>query len=225
MNTKEYVPPTVTVDAVVFKLIENELNVLLIERHKEPFKGQYALPGGYNAQGETTLEATTRIASVKAGVDIDSLNHVEQLYTFDAVARDPRGHAVAVVYMGLGVNVNIEKDAETENPQFFPVKSLPELAYDHKDIIHMAHKRLKSKISYTNIVFALLQKNFTYTELQKSYEAIFGYELDKRNFRKKFASLDLVEETGKMSEGQAHRPAKLYRFKKNFLEELTRTFE
>lgn len=222
---KEYVPPTVTVDLISFQLIENELCVLLIHRNKDPFKDMYALPGGYSAQGETTLEALERIVKVKAGLSVGNLDHIEQLYTFDAVARDPRGHAVAITYIGLGKNISIEDVDLSQQPKYFPISDLPELAYDHTDIIKMAHNRLKSKISYTNIVFSLLSTNFTLTELQKAYEAIFGKELDKRNFRKKFLSLDLIKETGKVSRSGAHRPAKLYTFKKQSLEELTRSFD
>ena len=128
--TGQYVPPILTVDSIIFQLIDNELFVLLIERANEPFKGAYALPGGYNAAGETTHDAMARILKAKAGIDEKDLKLVEQLYTFDTVARDPRGHAVSVTYMGLGKDIVPESTKKTQSPQFFAVTSLPKLAYD-----------------------------------------------------------------------------------------------
>ena len=222
--TGEYIPPTLTVDAVIFQLVNNSLEVVLIERPNDPFKGSWALPGGYNAQGETTLHALQRIVKEKAGVDIATdLSYIEQLYTFDTVARDPRGHAVSVTYMGCGRNVEWTKsEAHTAS---FAINTLPKLAYDHADIIAYAHDRLKSKLMYTNAVYAFLPKKFTLTELQVAYEAILGHELDKRNFRKKFLSLNLIYETDEMKREGAHRPARLYKFNANKLEALSRSFD
>jgi len=219
-----YVPPTLTVDAVIFQLVDDVLSVLLVQRINNPFKGVWALPGGYNPQGETTVAALQRIVNYKAGVDIKrDLSYLEQLYTFDTVSRDPRGHAVSVTYMGCGRNVTPKP---SEYPaQFFPVSKLPDLAYDHADIIHYAHKRLIAKLTYTNAVYAFLPPRFTLTELQTAYEAIFGYTLDKRNFRKKFLSLGLTEETDEMRRDGAHRPARVHKFHSQSLQTLSRSFE
>ncbi len=222
--TGEYIPPTLTVDAVIFQISEVGLEVLLIERANEPFKGVCALPGGYNAQGETTTHALQRIVKEKAGVDTDNdLSYVEQLYTFDTVDRDPRGHAVSVTYMGCGRDIT--PSGGNSNATFAPVNSLPELAYDHAAIIRYAHERLIAKLGYTNAVAAFLPKAFTLSQLQSAYEAIFGRELDKRNFRKKFLSLELIHETGDTWRDGAHRPAKLYEFNSQTLETLSRSFD
>lgn len=222
--TSEYVAPTLTVDAVMFQIINGELNVCLIQRASEPFKGDWALPGGYSPQGETTLEALERIVQYKAGLNIQhDLSYLEQLYTFDTIARDPRGHAVSVTYMGCGRNLSPDKAQSVVS--FFPVDALPSTAYDHADIIHYARQRLIAKITYTNAVYAFLPQLFTLTELQSAYEAIFGYELDKRNFRKKFLGLNLIVETDEMRREGAHRPARLHRFKSDTLEVLSRSFE
>lgn len=223
--TNEYVPPILTVDSVIFQLIDNELFVLLIQRTNEPFKGTYALPGGYNASGETTHDAMSRILLQKAGLEIRDLKLVEQLYTFDTVARDPRGHAVSVTYMGLGKDIVPEARANTQTPQFFLVNDLPELAYDHASIIAYAHDRLQSKVMYTNAVFGLLDTFFTLSDLQAAYEAILCKPLDKRNFRKKFLSLDLIQPTSEHRREGAHRPARLYKFNKQELESLSRSFD
>jgi 8-oxo-dGTP diphosphatase len=221
--TTPYVAPTLTVDAVIFQLIGNALSVLLIRRASDPFKGMWALPGGYNPQGETTMDALTRIIKEKTGVAIDSdLRYIEQLYTFDTVARDPRGHAVSVTYTGYGREITPAAD---EAVDFFPITQLPDLAYDHADIIRYAYERLISKLSYTNAVYAFLPRTFTMAELQSAYEAIFGHELDKRNFRKKFLSLELIHETTEMKRTGAHRPARLYEFNSQTLESLPRSFD
>ncbi len=220
-----YKPPILTVDSVIFQLINNELSVLLIQRAAEPFKGEWALPGGYNSAGETTHDAMARILQAKAGLKIKDLSLVEQLYTFDTVARDPRGHAVSVTYMGLGKNLKLDISETAHNPQFFPVSKLPKLAYDHADIVRYAHNRLCSKITYTNAVYALLPRFFTLSQLQYAYEAILGRILDKRNFRKKFLSLKLVEPTNKYYQEGAHRPALLYCFSQQKLHVLSHSFD
>ncbi len=222
----EYVGPSVSVDNVIFQLIENELAVLLIQRAREPFKGMWALPGGYNPVGETTHEAMARVLKAKGGLDVPKLDYVEQLYTFDTVARDPRGHCISVTYMGLGKSLIPKASHTTENPQFFPVNNLPKnLAYDHDEIINYAHKRLQSKIISTNVAFALLPKLFTLSQLQSAYEAVLCRELDKRNFRKKFLNLELAKPTNEFHMEGAHRPAKLYKFKASRLESLSTKFD
>jgi 8-oxo-dGTP diphosphatase len=220
-----YQPPILTVDSVVFQLNNGQLEVLLIQRANEPFKGNRALPGGYNAAGETTSEAMARILAAKTGVNANRLGLIEQLYTFDTVARDPRGHAVSVTYLGLGKDLAATASATTQNPSFFPVSDLPKLAYDHASIIKYAHQRLSFKITYTNAVFALLDKKFTLTQLQTAYEAILARPLDKRNFRKKFLALELIEATSEMRQADAHRPARLYKFRQQSLQTLTRSFD
>jgi 8-oxo-dGTP diphosphatase len=221
--TTPYVAPTLTVDAVIFQLINGVLNVLLLKRPNEPFKGSWALPGGYNPESETTLDALDRIMKEKTGISIHSdLRYIEQLYTFDTVARDPRGHAVSVTYTGYGRDIT---PTESETITFFPVDQLPDLAYDHASIITYAHERLIAKLSYTNAVYAFLPPTFTLAELQKAYEAIFGHELDKRNFRKKFLNLKLIHETDQMKREGAHRPARLYAFNAPTLESLPRSFD
>jgi 8-oxo-dGTP diphosphatase len=212
MFRSKYIPPTLTVDAVLFQLIDGRLDVLLIERTNKPFAGSWALPGAYCSAGETTLDALSRMLISKAGINPRKIGLVDQLYTFDRVARDPRGHAVSLSYMCLVHGMTTKNSKETQNPTFCPVDDLPDLAFDHDEIIAYARKRLASKITYSNIISALLPKQFTLSQLQKAYEAILMQSLDKRNFRKKFLSLNLIHETGQFYQAGAHRPAKLYSF-------------
>lgn len=127
--------------------------------------------------------------------------------------------------MGLGKDIVPEGSKTTQDPQFFPVTRLPEVAYDHADIVRYAHERLQSKLSYTNAVFALLDPLFTLSKLQAAYEAVLCRPLDKRNFRKKFLSLNLITETDEFFQEGAHRPARLYKFNKQSLESLSRSFD
>lgn len=225
MYSDGYLPPILTVDSVIFQVVDGQLCVLLIKRAKNPFIDCWALPGGYNAIGETTREAMERTLNRKAGIKTSSLKLVEQLYTFDTVARDPRGHAVTITYMGMGKDIVPKETADTQDPAFFPVEALPDIAFDHDAIIQYAHQRLKSKITYTNAVFALLDPLFTLSQLQTAYEAILGRELDKRNFRKKFLSLELIHPTEEYLREGAHRPARLHRFNQQKLQILERSFD
>lgn len=219
-----YTPPTLTVDAVIFRLTDGALEVLLTKRAQEPFKDDWALPGGYCAEGQTTIEALADIVKRKVGVDIDTqLAYIEQLYTFDTVARDPRGHAVSVTYMGCGRS--IEPSSAEQAVAWHAVDHLPSLAYDHEKIIAYARERLGAKLGYTNAAMGLLDSKFTLSQLQSVYEAVLGREIDKRNFRKKFLTLGLIHETPDTWRDGAHRPARLYAFTSQSLEVLDRSFE
>lgn len=210
--TTPYTPPTLTVDAVLFRVNNGVLEVLLMKRPNDPFKDWWALPGGYNAKGETTIEALGRVLQQKTGVVIDrDLQYIEQLYSFDTVDRDPRGHAVSVTYVGTSHKIALDESVQ-ERVAFFPVSKLPELAYDHASIITYAKERIAAKLTYTNIAAFFLDKQFTLTQLQTVYEAVSSQSFDKRNFRKKFLSLGLIHETAAMLKDGAHRPAKLYAF-------------
>lgn len=210
-NTSDYHPPTLTVDMVVFCVEDAQLKVLLINRTAPPFQGEWALPGGYNAAGETTTQAVERVMKTKVGMDIGQrLGFFEQLVTVDTVARDPRGHAVSVVYLGCGYNLSLSGGDCTH--ALWSVDSLPQVAFDHQEIIAYGRDRLIAKLSYSNAVSGLLGETFTLSQVQTAYEAVLGRFVDKRNFRKKFLRLGLVTETGDMWAEGAHRPAKLYRF-------------
>lgn len=209
-KAKLYWPPAATVDAVIFTIRDEDLRVLLIKRAGEPFKNHRALPGGFLVKNEPSSKAVARILKEKTGV---SNVYTEQLYTFDDLKRDPRGHTLTVVYFALVNNdaIKIQND-KAENPQFFSVKKLPPLAFDHKKIIDYALGRLRTKLEYTNVVYSLLPREFTMPQLQQAYEIILGKKLDKRNFNKKFFSLGIIKPISKKLGGPRRRPAQLYRF-------------
>ena len=215
--------PYVTVDVVALTARDKRLEVLLIQRGEEPFTGLWAIPGGFAQIGEDLDDAATRVLTDKTGV-AEAAPFLEQLYTFGNATRDPRYHVVTVAYYallpapdsGLPNAVSSEPVAgkNAAEAQWFDVSDLPPLAFDHADILKTAIARLRAKLGYTSVAYALLADEFTLTELQTVYETILGRGLDKRNFRKKMLSLDILDATGKERRLGAHRPAQLFRFGK-----------
>ena len=207
----QYPRPALTVDCVVFGFDEGELKVLLIERGLEPFKGRWALPGGFVRVDETLDEAARRELEEETGLKRIFL---EQLYTFGEVERDPREHVVSMAYYAL-MNLsehNAKAATDAANARWFPVAKTPKLAFDHADILAVALARLKSKVRYQPIGFELLPPEFTLSQLQHLYEAILGEELDKRNFRKKVLGYGLLAPLKESQMSGRHRPAQLFRF-------------
>jgi len=213
---------SVTADIVIFTIENDELKVLLIKRVKKPFKNQWALPGGFLLENEPPEKAALRVLRDKAGM---GNMYMEQLYTFPGSGRDPRGNVITVTYFALApINKMLAKPNKGQNPTLHLLKKLPELAFDHEKIIDYALKRLRSKLEYTNAIYSLLPKYFTFNHLQKTYELIFGRKLDKRNFRKKFMMLGLIKSTKKLHKGIRQRPAQLYQFTSRKPTELKKFF-
>lgn len=207
----EHPRPAVTVDCVVFGLDEGELKVLLIQRDLEPFKGEWALPGGFVREGESLDDAARRELREEAGLgDV----FLEQLYTFGGVDRDPRGRVVTVAYFAL---VNLadhppHADTDARDAAWFALSDVRKLAFDHDRILAAAVDRLRGKVRWQPIGFELLPRLFTLTQLQTLYETVLGRTLDKRNFRKKILGMGLLVETNEVQKDVAHRAARLYRF-------------
>ena len=211
--TYEYPRAAVTVDAVVFgyDAAENDLRVLLIQRALPPFAGKWALPGGFVRVGESTEAAVRRELSEETGLQKIFL---EQLYTFSEPKRDPREHVITVAYVALVQLLHHRPHAASDAAQaaWFNVGELPQLAFDHNQIVTAAQRRLQGKIRYEPIGFELLPAKFTLTQLQHLYEATMGQPLDKRNFRKKILAMDLLKDTGEVQQDVAHRAAALWAF-------------
>jgi len=208
--TYDYHRPAVTVDITIFTVRNDELNILLIKRAEPPFQGEWAIPGGFVMEDEDLEVAAARELVEETGV---SGVYLEQLFTFGAPGRDPRGHTVTVAYSALIPSDNLELTASTdaEGVAWFAIDKLPELAFDHDDILEVAHDRLVAKLEYSTIVFQLMPEAFTLTELQHVYEIIERKEIDKRNFRKRILALGVIEATGEEKREGPNRPAKLYR--------------
>lgn len=200
-----------TTDVVIFTIEDEKLQVLLIRRANEPFRNRWALPGGFIFDYEGSQDAALRILKEKAGV---KNVYLEQLYTFDSSGRDPRGRVCTVTYFALAPRhkIKFEGGKNVQTPLFSPVKKLPKLAFDHRGIINYAISRLQAKLEYTNAVYSLLPQEFTFNQLQKAYEVIWDRKMDKRNFRKKFLQLGLIQPLNKKYAGTRQRPAQLFRF-------------
>ena len=215
-NPKDYDRPSIAVDLLVFTIEDDRLKIVMVEREEHPFKNMLSLPGTFVGMKETLDEAVKRGASEKLGLtDI----YFEQLYTWGDVNRDPRMRIISVSYLSF---VPIDKiklvgGRNTISVALYDVDNIletdMELAFDHRRIIEYGRERIKNKVEYSKIAFEFLPPEFTLPELQKVYEILMDKELYKANFRRKIA--ELVEETDRMTEGNAHRPSKYYRLKEN----------
>lgn len=207
--TYPYPRAALTVDCVVFGFDGGTLQVLLIRRALEPFRNQWALPGGFVRVDETLDEAARRELEEETGLKKVFL---EQLYTFGGVTRDPRERVVSVAYYALVKPGLVTGDTDAAEAKWFPFSDLPALAFDHADILVTALERLRGKLTYQPIGFELLPPKFTLTQLQRLYESVLGTEIDKRNFRKKALSYDLLIPLQEKHQEGPHRPAQLFRF-------------
>ncbi|MEM7704821.1 MAG: NUDIX domain-containing protein [Pseudomonadota bacterium] len=200
----------VSTDIVLFTVQADSMKVLLVRRAAKPFKGVWALPGGFVRHNEDLAECARRELEEETGV---AGFYLEQLQTFGAPERDPRGRVITVAYYALipSGDLVIQADSDADAAAWFPVGDLPELAFDHAEIVASAVKRLRAKLGYSTIAFQMLDEQFTLSAVQRIYEAITGTPVDKRNFRKLILGFGELEETGELSRDGAHRPAKLYR--------------
>jgi len=205
--------PLVAVDIIIFTVFEEDLKVLLVKRKILPFKGMWAIPGGFIHMDESLDDAAKR--ELKEETNVSEV-YLEQLYTFGDPHRDPRTRVITVAYFALvsPEKLNLQAATDVEEVRWFSMYKLPDLAFDHKEILDYALERLRNKLNYTTVGFQLLPEKFTLTELQKVYEVILDKKLDKRNFRKKILSMGILRECEgetKMYKGY-HRPAQLYSF-------------
>jgi 8-oxo-dGTP diphosphatase len=203
-----------SVDVVALTAPAGRLQVLLIRRDKAPFAGERALPGVAVASDETLAVAAARALAEKAGVDADAVRdlHVEQLATFDAIHRDPRGRTVSAAYLALArAALDVGQGAEWVDVDDVPAGSLP---FDHDQILETAVERLRGRLRYSDIAAHLVEPSFPLDELHACYEGVLGRELDRSNFRAKLLKVGLIEKVGvDRSVGRrGGRPRHLYRF-------------
>ena len=199
----------VTVDIVLFTILDRQLRLLLIRRLAKPFENRYALPGGFVLEEESLDAAAERELREETGVESV---YLEQLYTFGNPKRDPRGRVVTVAYYALVPHTHtLNAGTDAADAAWFSITELPALAFDHRKIVEYAHQRIRNKLGYTNVGFELLPERFTLTELQSVHEAILGETLDKRNFRRKIIQQGIVKPTKEWRE-TGRKPAQLYRF-------------
>lgn len=202
-------PLAVTVDLVLMTVQDGHLAVLLQRRSEEPHKGDWALPGGFVGAAESLDDAAQRILADKAGL---TGGWLEQLYSFGDPGRDPRMRVVTIAYFALLPEHRL-RDALADRADLMlaPLGALPGLAFDHRSIVDHAAERLRGKLDYVPIAFALLPSLFTLRALQQVHEAILGSPLNKPAFRRRMLDTGWIEGTGEREEGGAFRPAELYR--------------
>ncbi|BAV08675.1 8-oxo-dGTP diphosphatase [Filimonas lacunae] len=213
---------SVTVDAIVFGYEKNEgVSVLLIKRKYEPFKDSWALPGGFVQEEESLETAVKRELQEETGIKV---NYLEQLYTFGAPQRDPRQRIISVAYWALvktSLFVELKADTDASQVQWFNIEKLPKLGFDHKLILDKAIQRIRAKVRYEPVGFELLDKKFSFADLEKLYMSFLGRDIDRRNFRKKMMGLKMLDELDEWSKSEgAGRPSKMFRFNKARYEQL-----
>ena len=194
----------------MFQVRDQQLNVLLWRREQAPFKGAWALPGGLLLASERLGASASRHLAAK--VDIPEISHLEQLETRSDPVRDPRGRVLATAYLAL-----VTPEARPRLPSdtaWHPVDELPECAFDHRSIIGSARERLRAKLSYTNIGFALAPQTFTISQLRDTYAAALGHPVSATNLQRILTRRGVIEPTSDVSRPAASggRPATVYRF-------------
>jgi len=198
----------IAVIVVIFTVSEDGLRVLLIHRSGEPCMGRWALPGGTLRPAESLADAAARKLLEETGVtDV----YLEQLYTFDGLDGVPGSAAAAYFALVDAGRVRLRSEPVWE-PAWFPVGALPDLAFNNRSVIDYSVTRLRNKLEYTNVAYSLMPEAFTLSELQGVYESIFGRSFDKRNFRRRMLSQEIIRPTGRTVSRGAHRPAELYEF-------------
>jgi 8-oxo-dGTP diphosphatase len=202
----------VSVDAVVFGYDQEQgISLLLIKRKFEPFQKNWALPGGLVLQHESLEEAVRRELKEEAGIDV---TYLEQLYSFGKPDRDPRNRVISVAYYALvrPKDYHLMAQTDAEDVSWFNIKHLPKVAFDHKQIIDVAVKRLRGKITYEPVGFELLDKKFPFSDLENLYQILLDHPIDRRNFKKKIMSYGFLEEVDEYVQKKSGRPARLFQF-------------
>ena len=206
--------------ASIFTIVDGKFKVLMFRRKKEPYKGYWVLPNAMVEKGQTLEDTIEECVASKVG--LTSLDY-EQCAAFSAIDRNPYKRVIGVSFISIidfrAVELHQTSD-DIENVDWFEIDNLPKVGYDHAEIIERAVEILKTKIRHGVTLKKIFPSDFTLPEIQKMYEQVLGRELDRRNFRKKFANAGLIEETGDKATGSNGRPAKLYRFKEEIEDKL-----
>ena len=207
----------ISVDSVIFGYSEGQLKIALIERKTEPFKGMWAIPGGF-MEGEETIEETAR-RELEEETGVRDV-YLEEFGVFSERGRDPRGPTITVALFALidSTKCTLTATEDASQAKWWEAYAIPHLAFDHNKIYQKALESLRRAFKTRPIAFELLPKEFTLTQLQNLYEQVFRIKIDKRNFRKKVLKMDYIVQT-KKTVGGRHRPAKLYKYDPKLFEE------
>ena len=207
----KYPHPAVTTDCVIFGFDGSELQVLLIERGIEPFKGKWAFPGGFLNMDETAGEGALRELKEETGLENA---YIEQFNTYSDPGRDPRERVITIAHYALVRIQEVKGGDDAAKAQWFPIDEVPQLAFDHDKILRDAMRKLRERIHFEPIGFELLPEKFTMRDLQILYESILGVKFDRRNFAKKMMHYELLNQLDETGRPTAKRDALLYSFNK-----------
>ena len=207
----KYPHPAVTTDCVIFGFDGSELQVLLIERGIEPFKGKWAFPGGFLNMDETAGEGALRELKEETGLENA---YIEQFNTYSDPGRDPRERVITIAHYALVRIQEVKGGDDAAKAQWFPIDEVPQLAFDHDKILRDAMRKLRERIHFEPIGFELLPEKFTMRDLQILYESILGVKFDRRNFAKKMMHYELLNQLDETVRPTAKRDALLYSFNK-----------
>ena len=207
----KYPHPAVSTDCVIFGFDGSELQVLLIERGIEPFKGKWAFPGGFLNMDETAGEGALRELKEETGLENA---YIEQFNTYSDPGRDPRERVITIAHYALVRIQEVKGGDDAAKAQWFPIDEVPQLAFDHDKILRDAMRKLRERIHFEPIGFELLPEKFTMKDLQILYESILGVKFDRRNFAKKMMHYELLNQLDETVRPTAKRDALLYSFNK-----------
>ncbi|SMO39771.1 NUDIX hydrolase [Gracilimonas mengyeensis] len=200
----------VALDCIIFGFDRNELKLLLIKRDFEPEKGNWSLMGGFLRKDESLNESAERILNNLTGL---RNIYLEQLHAYGEIDRDPVERTISVAYYALiDVHTHDKELVEQHSASWFPINEIPDLIFDHQEMVKAALKRLRYKASHQPVGFELLPEKFTLPELQKLYEGIYDTRLDKRNFRRRILSMDVLIKTDEKQKKYSKKGAFLYKF-------------
>lgn len=210
----------VALDCIIFGFDRKTLKLLLIKRDFEPEKGNWSLMGGFLKRDESLDEAAGRILHTLTGL---KNIYLEQLYAFGEIERDPVERTVSIAYYALiDIHKHDKELVEKYSARWFPMNKLPDLIFDHEEMVDAAQKRLRYKASHQPVGFELLPEKFTLPELQELYEAIYETSLDKRNFRRRMLSMDVLVKTDEKQKKYSKKGAFLYKFdQEKYLKKVT----
>jgi ADP-ribose pyrophosphatase YjhB (NUDIX family) len=207
----------VALDCIIFGFDRSGLKLLLIKRDFEPEKGKWSLMGGFLNHDESLDDAADRILHKLTGL---KNVYLEQLYGFGEVDRDPVERTISIAYYALiNIRSHDKELMDKYSARWFPIDNLPDLIFDHDEMVKAAKSRLKYRASHEPVGFELLPEKFTMPELQILYEGIYETELDKRNFRRRILSMDILTKTNEKQKKYSKKGAYLYKFNEDKYEE------
>lgn len=212
---------SITIDCCVFGFKDGNLELLLVQHGEGISKGKWGLPGGWIKKEEDIDVAADRLLSELTGV---KNIYLEQVKTFGKPDRFPLGRVITIGYYALinREDFNVKAGFTASEAKWFRIKDIPELIYDHSEILQASLARLRGKVKRAPIGFNLLPEKFTLLQLMQLYKEILDVDMDKSNFRRKFLKMKLLQDAGVKQQGVSHRAAKLYRFDEEIYQSLTR---